>query len=89
MRERLAPIVKELQAARIASLRATAAGPNDRGVPTPRGVGEWRGRNGRPYWRGCRPNRFLARLIDSNFCVAIRRCRSAVSRRMGLSAESQ
>ena len=37
---RLAPILKELQAAGARSLRAIAAGLNARGVATPRGVGE-------------------------------------------------
>jgi hypothetical protein len=35
----LAPILKELQAA---SLRAIAAALNERGIRTPRGVGDWK-----------------------------------------------
>src|SRR6516225_8624815 len=37
----LAPIVKELQAAGATSLRAIAAGLNERQIPTSRGQGEW------------------------------------------------
>jgi len=37
---RLAPIIKDLQAAGKTSLRAIAAGPNEAGIPTARG-GEW------------------------------------------------
>jgi DNA invertase Pin-like site-specific DNA recombinase len=37
----LAPIVAELQAAGARSLRAIAGGLNERGVSTPRGVGQW------------------------------------------------
>jgi hypothetical protein len=37
----LAPIVAELQAADARSQRAIAAGLNERGVSTPRGVGKW------------------------------------------------
>jgi hypothetical protein len=38
----LAPIFAELQAAGATSLRAIAAGLNDRGIPTARGEGKWR-----------------------------------------------
>jgi DNA invertase Pin-like site-specific DNA recombinase len=37
----LAPIIAELQASGATSLRAIAAGLNERGVSTPRGTGEW------------------------------------------------
>jgi DNA invertase Pin-like site-specific DNA recombinase len=37
----LAPMVKELQAAGKASLRAIAEGLNAQGIPTARGEGEW------------------------------------------------
>jgi DNA invertase Pin-like site-specific DNA recombinase len=37
----LAPIVAELQASGARSLRAIAAGLNERGIRTPRGVGQW------------------------------------------------
>lgn len=37
----IAPTIKELQAAGAASLRAIAAGLNQRGIPTARGKGEW------------------------------------------------
>jgi DNA invertase Pin-like site-specific DNA recombinase len=37
----LAPIIAELQAAGARSLRAIAAGLNERGIPTARGVGIW------------------------------------------------
>jgi DNA invertase Pin-like site-specific DNA recombinase len=37
----LGPIVRDLQAAGARSLRAIAAGLNDRGVKTPRGNGKW------------------------------------------------
>jgi DNA invertase Pin-like site-specific DNA recombinase len=37
----LAPIIAELQAAGARSLRALAAALNERGVSTPRGVGQW------------------------------------------------
>ena len=37
----LAPTIAALQAAGATSLRAIAAGLNDRGIPTSRGVGEW------------------------------------------------
>jgi hypothetical protein len=40
----LAPIIAELQAAGARSLRAVAAELNRRGVRTPRGVGEWSGK---------------------------------------------
>jgi hypothetical protein len=36
------PLIPELQAAGATSLRAIAAGLNERGVSTPRGVGEWK-----------------------------------------------
>jgi DNA invertase Pin-like site-specific DNA recombinase len=38
----LAPIVRELQESGARSLRAIAAGLNERGIRTPRGVGEWK-----------------------------------------------
>jgi hypothetical protein len=38
----LAPVVAELQANGARSLRAIAAGLNERGIRTPRGVGEWK-----------------------------------------------
>jgi Recombinase len=38
----LAPTVAELQAAGATSLRAIARGLNERGIRTPRGVGEWK-----------------------------------------------
>jgi DNA invertase Pin-like site-specific DNA recombinase len=38
----LAPVVAELQAGGARSLRAIAAGLNERGIRTPRGVGEWK-----------------------------------------------
>jgi hypothetical protein len=37
----LAPIVKELQAAGVTTLRGIADGLNRSGIPTPRGRGEW------------------------------------------------
>src|SRR5262245_61779826 len=37
----LAPIVREIQAAGATSLRAIAAGLNERGIPTANGQGEW------------------------------------------------
>jgi DNA invertase Pin-like site-specific DNA recombinase len=37
----IAPVIAELQAGGAASLRAIAAGLNDRGIPTARGEGEW------------------------------------------------
>jgi DNA invertase Pin-like site-specific DNA recombinase len=37
----LGPIIRELQAAGSTSLRAIAAGLNERGIPTSRGEGEW------------------------------------------------
>jgi DNA invertase Pin-like site-specific DNA recombinase len=37
----LAPIVKDLQASGATSLRAIAAGLNERGIQTPRGTGQW------------------------------------------------
>jgi hypothetical protein len=37
----LAPIIAELQAAGARSLRAIAAGLNERGISTPRGTGLW------------------------------------------------
>jgi hypothetical protein len=40
----LAPIIADVQAAGARSLRAIAAGLNARGVRTPRGVGEWSGK---------------------------------------------
>jgi hypothetical protein len=41
-RRDLAPIVKELQASGARSLRAIAAGLNERGIRTPRGACEWK-----------------------------------------------
>jgi DNA invertase Pin-like site-specific DNA recombinase len=38
----LAPIIRELEAIGARSLRAIAAGLNERGVRTPRGIGEWK-----------------------------------------------
>jgi hypothetical protein len=40
----LAPTIADVQAAGARSLRAIAAGLNARGVRTPRGVGEWSGK---------------------------------------------
>jgi hypothetical protein len=37
----LAPIVKELQAAGVTSLKGIAAAFNERGIPTPAGCGRW------------------------------------------------
>jgi hypothetical protein len=37
----LAPTIAELQAGGATSLRASAAGLNERGIPTARGIGEW------------------------------------------------
>jgi hypothetical protein len=37
----LAPTIAELQAAGATSLRAIAAGLNERGIPTARGTGTW------------------------------------------------
>jgi hypothetical protein len=37
----IAPIIAEVQAAGAPSLRAIAAGLNDRGIPTARGNGTW------------------------------------------------
>jgi DNA invertase Pin-like site-specific DNA recombinase len=37
----VSPVIAELQAAGAASLRAIAAGLNDRGVLTARGIGDW------------------------------------------------
>jgi hypothetical protein len=37
----IAPIIAEVQAAGATSLRAIAAGLNDRGIPTARGNGTW------------------------------------------------
>jgi hypothetical protein len=37
----IAPTIAELQAAGAESLRAIAAGLNDRGIPTARGAGQW------------------------------------------------
>ena len=37
----LAPTITELQAAGATSLRAIAAGLNERGIPTARGAGTW------------------------------------------------
>jgi hypothetical protein len=37
----LAPTIRELQAVGAMSLRAIAAGLNERGIPTARGEGEW------------------------------------------------
>jgi DNA invertase Pin-like site-specific DNA recombinase len=41
----LAPVVTEIQASGARSLRAIAAGFNERGVSTPRGTGQWQGRH--------------------------------------------
>ena len=38
---RVAPIIKDLQAAGAESLRAIAQGLNDAGIPTARGQGQW------------------------------------------------
>jgi hypothetical protein len=38
----LAPVIAELRAAGITSKKGTAKALNDRAIPTPRGVGEWR-----------------------------------------------
>ena len=40
---KLAPTIKKLRASGARSLRAIAAGLNERGIQTPRGVGEWQG----------------------------------------------
>jgi len=37
----LAPIIAELQAAGVTSRTAIAAGLTERGIPTPRGKGQW------------------------------------------------
>ena len=37
----IAPVIAELQASGATSLRAIAAGLNERGIPTARGEGEW------------------------------------------------
>jgi hypothetical protein len=38
----IAPTIEELQAAGVTSLRAIAEALNERGIPTARGVGEWK-----------------------------------------------
>jgi hypothetical protein len=50
----LAPIIADVQAAGARSLRAIAAGLNARGIRTPRGVGEWSGKQVGGCWRGYR-----------------------------------
>jgi hypothetical protein len=40
-RQKLAPILKELQAAGVTSLRGIAVALNERGIPTATGYGRW------------------------------------------------
>jgi hypothetical protein len=39
---KLVPIIKSIQAKGVTSLRAIAEALNERGIPTARGVGEWK-----------------------------------------------